>query len=309
MTSSGRWALALVAVTAAWGWSFVGVHDVLRQIAPSAFVAFRFALAAVFLALFCPIRGITRREALAGLVCGVFLFAGFALQTIGLLTATPSNSGFITGMTVVFTPLLGFLAMGRRLAWPQALALLVAVVGLGLLTVRDVRVAAGDVWTLGSAVAFAMNILAVDKANRWGSPARITVAQLAAVALFGGIWSICAGDGLAPPSTTRDWAALLAIAVTGTAVAYFVQAKALTVMPPSRVALIFTSEPLFAAVFGVWLAGDRFTAVQLLGGALVVAAMLASEFGDRRRGPAATESRSWSRDGRRVAWKRFRGPG
>jgi drug/metabolite transporter (DMT)-like permease len=136
-----------------------------------------------------------------------------------------------------------------------------------------------------------MNILAVDKVNRWGSPARITVAQLGFVALFGGIWAVCAGDSLAPPTNASHWTALVVTAVAGTALAYLAQAKALTVMPPSRVALIFTSEPVFAAMFGFWLAGDRFTALHLLGGALVVVAMLAAEFSDRRTGPTVAKER------------------
>ncbi|EFV13655.1 DMT family transporter [Segniliparus rugosus] len=280
-----QWSLALIAVTAVWGWSFTAIHDVLARIAPSTFVAYRFALAALVLALFARMRGLTGKEALAGLGAGVFLGLGFALQTLGLTTTTPSNSGFITGMTVVFIPAAAFLVHRARPSPAHLLAIALAVVGLALLTLRGLRVSSGDLWTLGCAVAFSCHVLALGVVNRWGNILRITVVQLAVVAALSLLWAGAAGDPVVLAGDPRVWCALAVTATAGTAVAYLVQAKAQTVLPASRVALIFTAEPVFAAGFGYWLAGDRFTAQSVLGGVLVLAAMLLAEFGGRSPEP------------------------
>ena len=285
LTPGKKWSLALVAVTAVWGWSFTAIHDVLARIAPSTFVAYRFALAALILALFGRMRGLTRREALAGLGAGVFLGLGFALQTLGLVTTTPSNSGFITGMTVVFIPAAAFFVHRARLSRAHLLAIALAVLGLALLTLQGLRVSAGDLWTLGCAVAFSCHVLALGVVNRWGNILRITVVQLVTVAALSLLWAGAAGDTVLLAGDPAVWGALAVTATGGTALAYLVQAKAQTVLPASRVALIFTAEPVFAAGFGYWLAGDRFTALNVLGGVLVLVAMLVSEFGDRRSEP------------------------
>ncbi|MGL6233976.1 MAG: DMT family transporter [Segniliparus sp.] len=284
MTGAGKWSLALVAVTAVWGWSFAAIHDALARIAPSTFVAYRFAIAALLLALFSRMRGLTRKEALAGLVAGAFLGAGFAMQTFGLLTASPSNSGFITGMTVVFIPVVAFFALRARLGRAQLLAIVLAVTGLGLLTLRGLSVSSGDLWTLGCAVAFSCHVVALGVVNRWGNILRITVVQLVVAAVLGLVWAAVSGDAIVLSGDPGVWAALAVTATAGTAVAYLVQARAQTMISASRVALIFAAEPVFAAGFGYWLAGDRFTALNMLGGVLVLAAMLVSEFGGRDSG-------------------------
>lgn len=285
MTSAGKWSWALVAVTAVWGWSFAAVHDALTRVAPSTFVAYRFAIAALLVALACPMRGLTRKEALGGLLAGSFLGAGFAMQTFGLITASPSNSGFITGLTVVFIPAAAFLAFRARPGRAQLFAIALAVAGLALLTLRGFSVSSGDLWTLGCAVAFSGHVLALGAVNRWGNIVRITAAQLLVAAVFGLLWAALAGDRVTVAPDPGVWAALVVTATAGTAIAYLVQAKAQTMIPAGRVALIFVAEPVFAAGFGYWLAGDRFTARNALGGVLVLVAMLVSEFGGKRPGP------------------------
>jgi drug/metabolite transporter (DMT)-like permease len=273
--------LALVAVTAIWGWSFVAVHDALARVPPSAFVAYRFALATVTLVLFAQIRRLTKQEALAGLIAGVFLGLGFVLQTVGLATTTASNSGFITGLTVVLVPALAFVLLRVPLTRAQALSVVLAVVGLAMLTVRELRVAAGDGWTFLCAVAFAGHVLVLDRVKGRGDLVRITVVQLAVAALFGALCAVATGDGLAPPTGSSVWLALGITATGGTSLAYLTQLKAQHATSANRVALIFTAEPVFAGLFGYWLAGDRLTPLNLVGGALVLVAMLVSEFGSR----------------------------
>lgn len=279
-----RWELALVLVTCVWGWTFVAIHDAVETLAPSAFVGYRFTGAALVLGLaLLPVLGrITATEVVGGLLAGAVLFAGYALQTVGLSSTTPSNAGFITGMSVVFTPLLLFTFLRVRPAPRQVGSVLLATVGLGLVTLRGLEPHRGDVLVLGCALAFAVHITVLSVLSPRAHAGRLTLVQLATVGVLGLAWAGGTGE-VTVPATTQVWVALGVTALVASAFAYWVQTRAQATVPPNRIAVIFALEPVFGGLFGYWLAGDRLTPLNLVGAAVILAAMLLTEV---RRTPA-----------------------
>jgi drug/metabolite transporter (DMT)-like permease len=278
-----RWELALVAVTAVWGSTFVLVRDAVAQIPPFTFIAYRFLAAALLLAVIRPrLAGDGQAGLLgAGAVVGLALFAGYGFQTVGLQYTTASNAGFITGLAVVLTPLLGGLVLrqppGR---WPLLGALLAAV-GLGLLSLQRLEVRRGDALVFGCAVAFAAHILLLGRYAPRFSSYRLAVVQLATAGLLALVWAGIAGD-LTVPASTEVWVALAITSVVASAGAFLIQTRAQRQVSPTRTAVILTMEPVFAGLFGFLLADERLSGRGWLGAGLILAGMLVAELGGRQ---------------------------
>ena len=296
-----RWELAMVAVTAVWGSTFVLVRDAVAQIPPFTFIAYRFLAAALLLTAIRPrlalgwsgadsrpggdggpgLDGGGRLGPLAaGAVIGLVLFAGYGFQTVGLQYTTASNAGFITGLSVVLTPLLGALllrqAPGR---WPVTGAC-VAAVGLACLSLQRLEVRKGDALVFACAVAFATHILLLGRYAPRLSTYRLAVVQLATAGLLALIWAGLAGD-LAAPASSEVWVALAITSVAASAGAFLIQTRAQREVSPTRTAVIFTMEPVFAGLFGFLLAGERLSGRGWLGAGLILAGMLTAELGGR----------------------------
>ena len=281
-----RWELAMVAVTAVWGSTFVLVRDAVAQIPPFAFIAYRFLAAGLLLAALRPRLAavVGTPELAAGAVAGLALFAGYGFQTVGLQYTTASNAGFITGLSVVLTPLLAGLVLRQSPGhWPVAGALLAAV-GLGLLSLQTLEVRRGDALVLGCAVAFATHILLLGRYAPQLSTYRLAVVQMATAGLCGLAWAGVAGD-LVVPGSAEVWVALAITSVAASAAAFLIQTRAQREVSPTRTAVIFTMEPVFAGLFGFLLAGERLSGRGWLGAGLILAGMLVAERGGRQ--PAA----------------------
>jgi drug/metabolite transporter (DMT)-like permease len=295
-----RWELALVAVTAVWGSTFVLVRDAVAQVPPFAFIAYRFLAAAALLAAIRPrlAAGAGRPLTAAGVLAGLALFAGYGFQTVGLQYTTASNAGFITGLAVVLTPLLAALLLrqppGR---WPVAGALLAAT-GLALLSLQQLEVRRGDALVLGCAVAFAAHILLLGRfAPRFPSYP-LAVVQLGTAGLLALGWAGVAGD-LVVPGSAEVWVALAITAVAASAGAFLVQTRAQQEVSPTRTAVILTMEPVFAGLFGFLLAGERLSGRGWVGAGLILAGMLVAELGGRRADAPGRPQSELSVDGGR----------
>ena len=262
-----RWELAMLAVTAVWGSTFVLVRDAVAQVPPFTFIAYRFLAAALLLAALRPRLAAGGQPGLvgAGAVAGLALFAGYGFQTVGLQYTTASNAGFITGLSVVLTPLL-------------------AAVGLGLLSLQALEVRRGDALVLGCAVAFAAHILLLGRYAPRFSSYRLAVVQLGSAGLLALAWAALAGD-LVVPGSAEVWVALLITSVAASAGAFLIQTRAQREVSPTRTAVILTMEPVFAGLFGFLLAGERLSGRGWLGAGLILAGMLVAELGGRQ--PAA----------------------
>lgn len=279
--------LSLLAITAVWGSSFVIVRDTLRELDPLILVGLRFTIATVIMAaLLTASRRLkwTRSELWYGLGLGVFLGAGFLLQTVGLTATTAANSAFITGLLVVFTPV--FAALTSR-SWPEPgnlLAVVVAAAGLATLTYRpESGMSAGDLVTLGCAIAFAWHIVFTARALDGGSadPLRLNLFQFLMVAALSFAAAFARGISSAPVAPSAG--AILYLAVFATVGAYFVQTSAQSVSSETKVAVIFTMEPVFAALIA-YTVGEEASGPRLwAGGGLIVIAMMAAELLPRAR--------------------------
>jgi drug/metabolite transporter (DMT)-like permease len=214
---------------------------------------------------------------------GAFLTAGYVLQTLALERTSASNAGFITGLFVVFTPLLSAFLLRERIGLVAWLAACASAFGLFLLSGTN-GLNSGDALALAGAVAFALHILATSRGVRDHDTGALLVVQLAVCGLF--CLAVAGGDGhLEAPPDASVWWALAVTALLASALAYFVQTYAQRHAPPARTALILASEPAFAGLFGYLLAGDRLSALAWVGAALIMAAILAVEVMPRLRPP------------------------
>jgi drug/metabolite transporter (DMT)-like permease len=278
--------LGLVYCAAVWGATFFMVKDALADVDPVAMVAHRFLLSALLLAPFALTRPARFKHLKESLILAVLLFLLYVSQTIGLGYTSASNSGFITGLFVIFVPLFLLVFFGKPPTKVQWGASVLALAGLWLLT-GGVRTANfGDAITLIAAATYAGHLLATDKYVR----ADADVLVLA----FHQFWMTGALAALAVQASGRSFAVagtpakstIVFLAFVPTLSAFFIQMKAQKSVPPVKVSLIFSLEPVFAAVFAWTLGGERFAPSRAAGGALIVAAMMAGELSklDLRKG-------------------------
>jgi drug/metabolite transporter (DMT)-like permease len=279
--------LALVGIASVWGLTFVMVQDAIRELPTMAFLAYRFIPAALIVAV------IFRRQLLAlpgegwraGLVMGVFLTGGYVFQTLGLEETTASNTGFITGLFVVLTPVLGAVFLGQRIPTRAWVAAGVAMFGLWLLSGAgahfDLR---GDGLVFLCAISLAAHILATASAVRRFDVGALLAVQLGVVGFVSLAIGAAAGQ-LEPPEGATVWSALIVTSLIASALGFFVQSFAQKHAPPARTALILASEPAFAGLFGWLLNDERLTVIGWVGAALIMAAIVAVEIVPRLRPP------------------------
>jgi drug/metabolite transporter (DMT)-like permease len=276
-----------VGIAAVWGLTFVMVQDAIELLPTMAFLGYRFLPAALLVAVVFrkQLRDLSPAGWRAGLAMGAFLTAGYVFQTLGLEETSASNTGFITGLFVVFTPLLGWVFLRDRLptiAWIGAAA---SAIGLYLLsgaggdfTLR------GDGLVLLCAVAFAAHILVTARGVRDHDVGALLVVQLGLCGIVCLAIAGFAGD-LETPEGATVWSALIVTSLVASALGFFVQSYAQQHASPARTALILASEPAFAGFFGYVLADERLSAVSWLGAALILASIVTVELVPRLRSP------------------------
>jgi drug/metabolite transporter (DMT)-like permease len=271
--------LSLIAVCAIWGVTFPLVKDAVADIPVTTFLGYRFFAAALVAAVLFrkQLRALSSDGWKAGALMGLFLTAGYLFQTFGLERTSASNAGFITGMFVVLTPLLGALLLQQH-AGPTAWAAAgVATVGLYLLsgTGGSLHVL-GDLLVFGCAVSFSFHILVTDPAVKRHDVSGLLVVQLALCGVVCLVWAAGQGD-LVLPRTEEVWTALAITALLASVLGFYIQAYAQTHASPSRTALILASEPAFAGLFAWMLKGETLDAWGWLGAALIMTAIVAVE--------------------------------
>ena len=274
---------ALLGVAIVWGWAFVVVADAIALYPMYAFLAWRFALAAVAFALFYPrvLRKLSASTVRMGAFAGVFLAAGYIFQTWGLDGATkttPARAAFITGLYVVITPLLQALILRRPPRKSTVLGGLIALAGLWLLSGIG---QSGGGWVFGDtlvalcAIAYSIHIIVLGSTDEHHDTSVLTLVQLATVALVCGLISAVKEH---PPLPTNPAvvAAIVITGVLGSAVAFVVQTWAQQRLAPSRVALILVTETAWGGVFG-WSAAGVWPIREVVGAATMFAGLVISE--------------------------------
>ena len=260
-----------------WGATFTVVKDDVARMPPFLFIGIRFGLAAIVLAAAGAFRGLTRRDLQRGAITGVALFAGYGFQTVGLQYTTASNAGFITGMFVVFTPVIGALVYRRLPSTAASLGVILATGGLVLLAMPSgFHLRRGDALEVMTAISFAVHILLIARLGKEIPALRFTGVQIATAATAALIWSAI-GEHAAPPASGSVWFGIVLTGVLATAIAFLIQTRAQREIPPTRTAVILTAEPVFAGIFGYLVAGDRLGARGYAGAVLIVAGILVAE--------------------------------
>jgi len=283
--------LSLLFVALSWGATFIIVKTAVQDLPPFPFLAVRFALAFITLLpfLWTQRQHINLTAIRKGMIIGIFLFWGYASQTIGLQYTTASNAGFITGLNVVIVPI--FVACYQRKFPPKTIIIgaLSASLGLGLLSVGDnFSINSGDPVVLICAFCFAAHIFFVGRFAPEVNATVLTAFQILTVSILSGL-----GTALLPQPpmmfTGYAWFGLILTALICTSLAFFLQSKMQQFTSASHTAIIFAAEPVFSAVFAYLLAGEILSPRGYIGAACVLAGILIAEFSSIKESSACAK--------------------
>jgi drug/metabolite transporter (DMT)-like permease len=273
----------LLAVTACWGSTFFLIHDLLERVPTLDFLAVRFAIASVTLILLAPraLGRLSRESRRHAAVLGCLYGVAQILQTAGLAETPASVSGFITGMYVVATPVFAALILHTRIGALTWVAVGLAMAGLAVLTLSGFSVGYGEALIFVAAMIYALHIVGL---GAWSDPRQALGMAIVQLIVITVICTACtAPNGIVLPDNVEDWASVLYMAIFAGAGAMIGQTWAQAHLPPTRAAIIMSMEPVFAALFAVLFGGESATIRMLVGGLLVLSAMLLAELAPRRK--------------------------
>jgi len=265
---------ALLAVAAMWGISFVWMKDILDQQDVYSFLFSRFIVAALVMVVVNPkMIGRLNREIIAkGSVIGAVLGLGYIFQTLGLDRTTPAITGFITGLYVVLTPLIAAFLLKEKLTTQAWFYIALATLGLAVLSVSGWSIGTGEFFVLISAILFAAHILLLSRWSKKFDAYALTFVQLSTCALVSLVPTTL--NGFTSPPDSQVWGVILFTAVFATFFAFVIQTWAQARISATKVAVILTMEVVFAALFSVLLGAEPLTLRIVIGGSMVLIAML-----------------------------------
>jgi drug/metabolite transporter (DMT)-like permease len=279
----------LLAVSASWGIAFVWMKDAINEQPFFDFLAVRFTLAALVMIALRPktLRNMNRGLVLRGGALGVVLGIAYVAQTIGLEQSTAAITGFFTGLYVVLTPLLAYFLLRQRLSFKVLIGVVLATAGLALISLDGLTWASGIVPLLICALLYALHIVGLGAWSKGLDSYALTVVQLIGVAIV--CWIGALPDGFTPPPNVNVWGAVAFTALFATAAAFFIQTWAQSIMDASRVAIILTTEVVFAAGFAYAVGQEPVRALTVIGGLVMVTAMLIVEWPSKKTKPGIVQ--------------------
>jgi drug/metabolite transporter (DMT)-like permease len=216
-----------------------------------------------------------------GALLGIFLGSGYIFQSFGLTLTTVSNTGFITGLYVVLTPVVAAIFLRKNITLVEWFAVFVATAGLALLSFNGFHFGLGEFLVLMSALLFAMHIVGLGEWSKGLDTYALTVLQLGTCAVVTFVASL--KSGFRAPPDSGVWFSIIYTALFATALAFIVQTWAQSFIAPSSVAVILAMEVVFAAGFGIWFLDEPVTLRIALGGLLVIASMYLIILLDQRK--------------------------
>jgi drug/metabolite transporter (DMT)-like permease len=268
--------MAVLCVAITWGVSFAVVKATVSTVSPSRLVGWRFAVATLALFTLRPrvLGELDRRTVGRGTVLGALLGIGFVLCTVGMQTTSVLISAFVVGTTVVFAPLIAWIWLRHRLTIRAAAAVLLALLGLAMITVRSLAVGPGTLLILTAAVLWAIHLVALERWSRAGRLYGLTLVQLATSAVVALGYQVLLDDwqGLWPPMSRSAAAGIVFLGAAATGAAFVALSWAQTRLDTTTTAVILSLEPLVGAGLGVAL-GDPCTATTLAGAITVLTAV------------------------------------
>ncbi len=282
MNKRTRAELFLLLITLIWGSTFVVTKFVLRDAGPFLYTLIRFLVASlIFGIVFFPrLRTIGKGSALKGAILGFLLFIGFASQTVGLLYTTASKSAFITGMMVVFTPICQLVIERKAPKAGNLLGVALVMAGLYFLTSpTGAHFNLGDGLTLICALSFAIYIVYLDIFSQNCDETHLTFMQFVVTAGLAGV-AYLFFESFHLVVSLEFTLGVSYLAIFATVIALFVQVRFQKDTTPTRSAVVFSVEPVVAAVSAYLVLGERLGEYGILGGALIMAGVVVSEFSD-----------------------------
>lgn len=273
--------LLIFIVTLCWGSSYLFMKMGMDSLSPYNLIALRFGFAFILTALifFRQLRHLDWRTTGYGALLGLCLFGVFACIMFGLQTTSTSNAGFLVSLTVIFVPILYWVIFRRRLAGRQIAGVLMALLGIGLLTLNgQLSIHPGDALCILAALCYAGYILMTSAAARiTSSTLNLGIMQLGFAGLYGLIFSFVY-ETPSLPQTSDGWIAVLALSVVCSAFGFVIQPIAQKYTTPTRTGLIFALEPVFAALFAFWFEHEMLSVKGYIGAGLVLAGVVVSEW-------------------------------
>ena len=283
MKSKNLLYIAMLGTAAVWGGSFVIMKDSLAKQDVFSFLASRFIVAAILMFIYRPtaFRGLSRQFIFRGIFAGILLGSGYIFQTFGLTNTTVSNTGFITGLYLVFTPLISLIILRRHVLKIQWLAVLLATIGLFLISFNGVSIGVGETFVLISAILYGAHFVALGEWSDGGNTYALTLIQITTLAVMASFFTI--KDGFQLPPDSSVWLAVLFTAFFATFLAFLVQTKAQSVMSATAASVLLATETPFAVIFGLYFNSDPLTIKIITGGMLVMVAMGLVIWSDARK--------------------------
>jgi len=275
--------IAMISIAAVWGSSFVVMKDSLERQNVFSFLSSRFILAALLMFLYKPrvFHGLTRKFVTRGIIAGILLGSGYIFQTYGLTKTTVSNTGFITGLYIVFTPLISLIILKRHVLKIQWLAVIIATIGLFFISYNGITIGFGEILVLISAFIYGAHFVALGEWSDGKNTYALTFIQVVTVAVLTSIFAFKDGFQIAPDSTV--WLAILYTAFFATFLGFLIQTKAQSVMSATVASVLLATETPFAVFFGLYFHSDPLTLRIIAGGTLVMAAMALVIWSDNRK--------------------------
>jgi drug/metabolite transporter (DMT)-like permease len=244
----------LIGVTMIWGSTFLVTQQTIKLISPFQYLGICFSVATLSLAIIFPghLRRITRAEVVSGTMIGLFLFAGYALQTHGLQYTTSSKAGFITGLNVPLVPLLSLILLRQKPTLAAVIGIALSLVGLTLLSINNqftLHVGLGEVLMLGCACAFAMQIVCISTYVKKGDAINLTILQLAVTSLLCFVSVPTFHESFTWPPISA-WLVILFMGVIDLSLSCLAMNWAQQYLSSTRATLLYALEPAWAGLFG-----------------------------------------------------------
>jgi drug/metabolite transporter (DMT)-like permease len=285
LSDKRRAEVMLIGITVVWGLTFALVKKSLNTVEPFTFMAWRFWIAAVVMGALSArhFKDLDMKIVRDGMLLGVLLYASYSFQTFGLKYTTAGNAGFITGLFIVFTPLLAAIFLKHKPNMMSMIAVAVALIGLGFLSIRSgFAIRMGDALVLVCAFLYSVHIVLLDGYTKKYDLLLLTFTQMLIVAVMFTISGLVF-EHFAVPKTGFVWMSLLVCGLLASAAAFYVQGYAQRILTPTRTSMVLIMEPVFSVIFGIIILSEHLTWRMWVGCALILAGMLLTEIPLKRK--------------------------
>lgn len=275
----------LILVTIIWGGGFVASDMALESLLPFQIMAIRFFLATVLMGgiTIKQLRGMKKEEIKAGILMGIALFAGFALQIIGLQYTTPSKNAFLTALNVVMVPFIAFVVCKKKIGAKGIVGAIMAIVGVGILSLeKNLTLGIGDGLTLLCAVGFAFQIFLTSEFVKKYRAVVLNFVQMCTAFVLSVISLFCFGQ-LKFAVTTKGWLSVLYLGVVSTTICYLLQTASQRYVDETKAAIILSMESVFGTLFSILILGELITVRMVIGCVIILTAVIISNLADAQQ--------------------------